>query len=219
VTDPDPDEASRRLAAESLAADDATGWFERLYSDAERGAAVVPWDRGGPQPLLMHWAQGRSVENGSALVVGAGLGSDAEFVASLGWPTVAFDVSATAVRSAQARYPDSPVQYVAANLLDPPQQWHAAFALVVECLTVQSLPEALRESAIANISGFVAPGGTLVVVANARAETEPADGPPWPLTRTQIESFAAHGLQTVRLDLLPNPLNPTALRWLAEFRR
>jgi hypothetical protein len=30
MTPPDPDEHSRRLAAESLVADDATGWFERL---------------------------------------------------------------------------------------------------------------------------------------------------------------------------------------------
>ena len=49
----DPDEHSRRLAAESLADDDPTGWFERLYAQASDGEAVVPWDRGVPNRLLV----------------------------------------------------------------------------------------------------------------------------------------------------------------------
>ena len=53
MTPVDPDEHSQRLAAESLAADDPIGWFERLYGQARDGEAVVPWDRGVPNPLLV----------------------------------------------------------------------------------------------------------------------------------------------------------------------
>lgn len=52
----DADHQADRLAAESLAVQDPTGWFECLYAEAEDGAAVVPWDRGAPHPLLVEWA-------------------------------------------------------------------------------------------------------------------------------------------------------------------
>src|SRR5207248_10448619 len=43
---PMTDADARRFAHESLAVDDPTGWFERLYMAAADGTAVVPWDRG-----------------------------------------------------------------------------------------------------------------------------------------------------------------------------
>lgn len=47
----DPNGQADRLAAESLAVQDPTGSFERLYAVAEDGAAVVPWDRAAPHPM------------------------------------------------------------------------------------------------------------------------------------------------------------------------
>jgi len=120
MTGIDPDELARSLAAESLAAADPTGWFERLYAAAEDGRAVVPWDRGAPRRMLVQWAEARELHGDGrrALVVGCGLGEDAEYVARLGFDTVAFDVAATAVRTARRRFPDSAVRYVTADLLD-----------------------------------------------------------------------------------------------------
>jgi SAM-dependent methyltransferase len=216
-----PEEHTRRLAAESLATGDVTGWFERLYSAADRGEAVVPWDRGGAHPLLMEWADGRRVSAGRALVVGAGLGGDAELVAGLGYATTAFDISATAIRSARERFPLSAVDYSVADLLEPPVSWRSAFDLVVESLTVQSMPRSVRSAATENVSSFVAPGGTLVVISGSDGggDGDPASGPPWPLTRAEVEAFAAHGVTPVRIELLPAPQDVTARRWLAEFRR
>ena len=59
MTETDPDADARRLAAEALAEDKPTGWFERLYAAAEEGEAVVPWDRGAPHPLLAEWTDAR----------------------------------------------------------------------------------------------------------------------------------------------------------------
>src|SRR5690606_6468649 len=76
-----PHENAQRLAHESLAEGDSTGWFERLYAAAEAGETAVPWSRDEPNPLIVDWATKRwsSGENsGSALVVGCGYGSDAE---------------------------------------------------------------------------------------------------------------------------------------------
>ena len=143
-----------------------------------------------------------------ALVVGSALGDDPELVASLGFETTAFDVSSTAVARAKARFPESRVNYRVADLLDAPAEWREAFDLVVEAITVQSLPHELRERAIAAIVSFVAPGGELLVV-SAQAEDHPyGDGPPWPLTRAEVESFARDGLELRSLE-------DTGQRWRA----
>src|SRR3712207_5067599 len=78
---------ANRLAAESLAEGDPTGWFEELYLAADRGETTVPWARGAPHPLLVEWAEQRRLDGRGrrALVVGAGLGDDAAFVAERGF--------------------------------------------------------------------------------------------------------------------------------------
>src|SRR5918996_5944020 len=157
MTEPDPDERSKDLATESLAAGDPTGWFEHLYAAAEEGEAVVPWDRGAPRLLLVQWAEVRGLEGEGrrALVVGCGFGDDAEFVAGVGVDTVAFDIAPSAVRAAQRRFPDSQVRFLVADLLDPPATWSEAFDLVVESHTVQSLPDPPRSQAIARVAQMV----------------------------------------------------------------
>jgi hypothetical protein len=52
------DRDANRLSAESLACGDPVGWFERLYAEAGRGTAIVPWDRGAPNAMLVQWAAG-----------------------------------------------------------------------------------------------------------------------------------------------------------------
>lgn len=218
MTAPDPDAFARSLAAESTG-DDPASWFERLYSAAEQGITQVPWDRGTPHPLLAEWADQSGLRGpGRAIVVGCGLGFDSEYVAGRGFDTTAFDVSPTAVEATRRRYPDSPVDYAVADLLDLPQRWHAAFDLVVESLTVQSLPVAYHDRAIRAVADLVAPGGKLVVIAAAREESEPADGPPWPLTPAEVDSFAAGAVSAERIELHPVAQNPGARRWLATFR-
>ncbi|MGH3455047.1 MAG: class I SAM-dependent methyltransferase [Nocardioidaceae bacterium] len=218
MTAPDPDEQARRFAGESLAAADPTGWFERLYTAAAEGEAVVPWDRGQPQPLLVEWSEATRPDGPGkrALVVGCGLGDDAEHVAGLGFDTVAFDVAEAAVHGARARYPDSVVDYRTADLLHPPAKWTGAFDLVVESLTVQSLPPEAHSAAIANVSGFVAPEGVLLVISFAKGE--PFEGPPWPLDRAEIDAFAGAELAASRVEQIPHPDDSQVHRWRAEFR-
>jgi cyclopropane fatty-acyl-phospholipid synthase-like methyltransferase len=210
------------LAAESLARDDPTGWFERLYAEAADGRAVVPWDRGGPNPRLVAWSEERALAGGGrrALVVGAGLGDDAEYVAGRGFATVAFDVSPTAVATARRRFPRSGVEYVEADLLDPPAPWRGAFDLVVESITVQALPIELHPAAIERVAAMVAPGGTLLVLSGARdAHEAVGDGPPWPLTADEIDAFATGGLRAVRVEDLRDRADPGVRAWRAEYRR
>ena len=220
MTEADAHEQIYRLSTESLAAGDPTGWYERLYAVLDEHGTAVPWDRAAPHPLLVDWAQARALDGVGrrALVVGCGLGADAEYVAGLGFDTVAFDVSPTAVRAVRRRFPHSSVRYRTADLLDPPSGWRRAFDLVVEIHTIQSLPDPVHRPAIGQLAGLV--GGTLFVVAKAREERDgQLKGPPWPLTRTEIESFATGGLQPVRVEAFPATDRPGVGRWRAEFRR
>jgi SAM-dependent methyltransferase len=206
----------KRAAAESFAAGDATGWFERLYAAAETGEAVVPWDHGEPGPHLVSWARARGVDGRGkrALVVGCGLGDDAEYLAGLGFSTLAFDISATAIAAARARHPQTGVVYETADLFDPPAPWRHGFDFVLEHATVQALPERVRPAAISAIAGFVAPGGTLLAILRARADGEPErELPPFTLRRDEMRSFAGGGLTLVRLGLADER------HWLGEFAR
>jgi SAM-dependent methyltransferase len=216
MTAQDPDEDVRRLSGEALREGDATGWFERLYAEAADGQAVVPWDRRAPHPLLVEWIEQRPALSGSrTLVVGSGLGDDAAYLAAQGYRVIGFDISRSAIEAARLRFPTSPVDFRVADLLNPPAEWREHFDLVLETYTTQSLPVRLRPTVVLHVGRFVAPGGTLLVLAVAREADEPVDGPPWPLTRADIESFAVEGLQTVSVEEIRDP--PETHRWRAVF--
>lgn len=208
---------ANRLSAAALDAGDPTGWFEPLYAEAAQGRAVIPWDRGGPHPLLVEWAEAQTspASGRRALVVGSGPGSDAAYLAELGWTVTGFDIAPSAVAAAGDRFAGAGVDFQVADVLDPPSNWTGAYDLVLESYTVQSLPVALRPTVISRVRRFVGPGGTLLVLAAAE-DTHVAAGPPWPLTRDEVESFAEDGLLAVQIEDLGTA---DARRWRAEFRR
>ncbi|GIF02579.1 methyltransferase type 12 [Actinoplanes siamensis] len=207
----------RRLAVESLAGGDATGWFERLYAQARAGRAVVPWDVAAASVNLREFPLAGGAGR-RALVVGCGPGRDAEHLATLGYAVTAFDISATAIAVARERHPDSPVDYRVADLLDPPRDWDRAFDLVLESNNVQALPARIRTRAIRAAGGFVAAGGRLLVLAAAATDT-PGEGPPWPLTRAEIDAFASGDLRQVSVEELHAPGSRLLVRWRAVFER
>jgi SAM-dependent methyltransferase len=217
MTAEDPDQDVRRLSGEALRNGDATGWFERLYAEAADGQAIVPWDRRAPHPLLVEWIEQRTTSPGRTLVVGSGLGDDAAYLAAQGYRVIAFDISRSAIEAARRRFPTSPVDFRVADLLNPPAEWREHFDLVVETYTTQSLPVRLRPTVVLHVGRFVAPGGTLLVLAVARDPGEPIEGPPWPLSRVDIESFAVEGLEMVSVEEVRDP--PDTHRWRAVFTR
>jgi SAM-dependent methyltransferase len=210
---------ARRFAAASLERDDPNSWFEQLYAAAHRGEAAIPWAEFAPNPHLVSWAAARNLRGAGrrALVVGCGLGDDAEFLAGLGFEVTAFDVAPTAVAGATSRFPGSPVTYVVADVLAPPEDWQARYDLVFEAYTVQVHQGERRTRVVRHTAATVAAAGTLLVIAHARP-IDDGPGPPWPLTRADIQSFAAGDLRLVHVDEVFDD-NPPGHRWWAEYRR
>lgn len=178
------------LAEESQAGGDATGWLERLYSEAAQDPSKVPWADGKPNPNLVEWLDRRSSHGGRALVVGCGLGDDAEELARRGYEVTAFDVAPSAVDWARAAHPETTCSYVVADLLQPPGEWAQAFDLVVEVYTVQVLRGEPRREALLALPGLVAPGGTLLLIARGRDDDDPEGDLPWPLTKRELSPVA-----------------------------
>jgi SAM-dependent methyltransferase len=164
----------------------------------------------------VEWAEARDLagRGREALVVGCGYGADAELLALLGFRTTGFDFAPTAIAAARRRYPASQVDYVVADVLDLPDAWQGRFDLVVESLTVQSMPPDQHTVAAQNIAALVAPHGTLLVLATTRDEGSEVTGPPWPLSRAELDAFAVRDLVLRHVERIEG-----GAWWRAELSR
>lgn len=192
---------------------DAVGWFEAVYAEAKGDSSRIKWADMSPNPHLLSWLETNPIrgEGKRALVVGCGLGDDAEALAQRGFDVTAFDISPTAIRWCKERFPDSKVTYVNANLLNPPDEWEQAFDFVFEAYTLQALLPSVRPLATANIGRFVAQNGMLLLICRGREEHEDAGAaPPFrlaksdlePLELTEIQSDTADDAGTIRFRIV-----------------
>ncbi|MBN1685678.1 MAG: class I SAM-dependent methyltransferase [Spirochaetales bacterium] len=211
---------AREMARKYIDAGDPLGWFEALYSLAGGDTSIIPWADLAPNPNVVEWLdrQGPAAP-GSALKVGCGLGDDAEELARRGFQTTAFDISATAIERCKVRFPGSEVAYLVADLFSAPKTWGGRFDLVLESYTLQVLPPGLRAAAVESIAGFVAPGGTLLVVARGREPEDPEGKMPWPLIREELEPFEGRGLKRISFEDYMDHEDPPARRFRATYRK
>ncbi len=187
--------------SEKVSVADTYDWFDPLYAQADGDATQVPWALSGPAPALADWLTRNRGQGRSAVVVGCGLGDDAEALAAAGFEVTAFDVAKSAIAWAKQRFPHSPVTYAAADLFDLPADWQGKFDLVFEFRTLQALPIAVRTEAIEQVASLAKPGGTVLVITYTReSEEAPDDGPPWPLSEPELAHFETMGLSAIARD-------------------
>lgn len=209
---------ARARAAKAVADGRPLEWFEDLYAAASAGGAVVPWADQRPNPHLVSWPLLGRRPAATALVVGCGIGDDAEWLAGRGLQVTAFDIAPSAIAACRRRFPHTSVKYVTANLLALPPDWVAArFDLVVEAYTIQVLPPQRAERAAAFEALASVTGGSLLVIARGRKEGDDPGSMPWPLAARELRQFEAAGLTTVCVEEYPDEEEPDVLRIRATF--
>ena len=219
------DELASTLGVRAVRDGQPTRWYDEVWSAGERGDVGVPWDRDAAHELLAawlpEWMAARGPGGGRAVVVGCGLGADAELLAARGFQTTAFDISPAAVRLARERHPDTAVDYLVADLLDLPADLVGTHDLVVEIYTIQALHPTVRSRAVEAVRRLLGPGGTLFVVQIVREDDEPVtDEPPWLLDRAEMEGFASAQLEIRSLHRVPYAADPDVRdRWRMVLRR
>lgn len=208
-------EKIRRMAALAQAEGWPVDWFDQVYEEAGGDPASIPWADLAPNPNLQSWLAAQSEFEGRgrrALVVGCGLGDDAEALAALGFEVTAFDISRTAIDWCHRRSPESSVSYQVADVLAPPEDWRGAFDFIFEAYTLQVLPEALAHQALRRLTSLLAPGGQLLLIARGRDDDAPRGQLPWPLSRAELAPILAQRCDTLTWEDYLDPLEASEVR-------
>jgi 2-polyprenyl-3-methyl-5-hydroxy-6-metoxy-1,4-benzoquinol methylase len=169
--------------------------FESIYARARNDLTALPWTRLVPSVQLLEWLGGVRLDGRRVLVVGCGVGDDAEELARLGAEVTAFDFAPTAIALCHKRFPSTSVRYQVADLFRLPVAWEQAFDLVVEIHTVQSVPPQRQAAAMSAIAGTVALSGRLFVRCSVRDDDEPLDDRPWFLRLSDLNAYVNAGLR------------------------
>ncbi|MBW3662075.1 MAG: class I SAM-dependent methyltransferase [Actinobacteria bacterium] len=177
-------------------------WFERLYAEAAGDPGRIPWASLTPHPYLSNWLRTADGEDRRAVVVGCGLGDDAEALASAGFDVTAFDLSPTAIAWARTRFPVSAVDYQVADLFQLGADWAHAFDVVWEARTIQSLPPDRHADAATAIGRIVGDFGIVLVDLLVAVGAHGWQGPPWPVAPEALRGFTDAGVaETDRTEL------------------
>ena len=180
---------------------EASAWFNDLYSEHKENHDKIPWAKLEVNPLLKSYLDERKEHQGKALVIGCGLGDDAEALELSGYEVLAIDVSQKALELAQERFSDSKIVFEKQDIFDMPKKYHEHFDFVFEAFTIQSLPIEFRAKMIKAVADTVAVKGKLLVVAHKKKLT--LSGPPWPLKKEEVDLFKNY-LTELKFELHPN---------------
>jgi len=194
-------------------------WFEELYAGAGGDSEEIPWAKMEANPRMVEWIAERSEITGRALVVGCGLGDDAEWLSAAGFDVTAFDISQSSIDWCRERFPQSSVNYCVGDLLDPEDEWLGAYDLVVEIHILQAIPDSIRDAAASNLPKLINKGGYLLCIGRLLTERIPGEpSPPWPLTRVWLEG-RFQTLKHLSFLSFANEDTPTIDRYVAAWIR
>lgn len=209
------------LAKEFYAKDDPTGWFDTLYREADGDPAQIPWADLEPNPHFVSWLAKHALDgaNKKAVVVGCGLGDDAEKLAEYGFDVTAFDVSPNGIEWAKKLHPDTKVNYLTADLFNLADELKGTFDFVLEIYTVQALPINVREQAVKAIAELVAPNGELLFIGRGADEGESPENPPFPLRKSELAKFEEAELKQIEFEDFFDAQEPPTRRFRVFYKR
>ena len=203
--------------AKSAVNDEPIEWFDQLYGMANRDPAIIPWARMAPNQIMMNWVE-ENCSIGNALVIGCGLGDDAVGLENIGFNVTAFDISEHCVDWCKERFPNSKVEWLVADILDPKQEWYGNFDLIVEIHILQAIPDGgIREKAAEQMPKLLADNGKMLCIGRLDDGRQTIQPPPWPLKQTWLnDSFAM--LESLEFTPFRNDDSLDVLRYYAAWQ-
>lgn len=210
------------LSAKYIQQDDPTGWFEELYSQAGEDSGQIPWAKLTVNPHLASWIAENKIEGKGkkALVVGCGLGDDAEALSDMGFEVTGFDISPSAIAWCQKRFPDTSVNYVVSDALVPEAGWQGSFDFILESYTLQAVPQSLRQRIMTTIAFYLAPGGTLSIICRGRdIEEDAGTSPPWALTQAELSFLEQLKLKRISFEDYFDRRTPPVRRFRIQYSK
>ena len=193
-------------------------FWDRLYAGGQDG-----WDLGEPAPALVDWLDaGGQFEPAPARVAvpGAGRGHDARLLARRGYRVTAFDFAEAAVAEARRLAAAEAVELAVEprDVFTLPHDHAGAFAGVWEYTCFCAIDPVRRDEYASVLHAILRPGGLLLACFFPLRDG--TDGPPFPVSREEIERVLA-GRFTV-LEAGPPPRSVErrhGLEWLVRARR
>ena len=212
---------ARQLAAKFILQNDPTGWFEELYSQAKGDSQEIPWADLTVNRNLAQWLDANQIQGNdkTALVVGSGLGDDAEALSKIGFEVTGFDIASSAIAWSQKRFPTSKVKYVVADALKFEKTWENKFDFILESYTLQSVPDHIRQQIMKNITKYLRPLGTLLVICRGREITEEINDLPYPLNKDELALFEQLGLKNITFEDYIDKKNPPTRRFRIQYTK
>ncbi len=201
--------------------DRPTDWFDSIYTDAEGDHEAVFWADLEPSPYLLKWLKNNPLQcaGRKAIIIGCGVGDDAEALSEAGYEVTAFDISPEAIRLCRNRYPASKVDYLVADLFDYPSPWSENFDLVYECNTIQVLPGKYRIQARDAMISLLATQGHILVSCRSRLTGEQEDDIPLPLDRKEIDGFVQRSLKEESFEAYDDTQDPPVPHFFAVYKK
>jgi SAM-dependent methyltransferase len=180
----------------------------------------MPWNKGQPSPALLEALERVSVR-GRVLVPGPGLGYDVRALAAPGAEVVGLDISATAVKEAEALPRVAAERYLHGDLFDLPSELVGAFDWVFEHTCYCAIDPGRRGDYVAACARALRPGGEFLGVFYLDpGQSLATDGPPFETTLAGLdEAFS------LRFELIQEwcPMrtfpNRAGREWVRHYRR
>ena len=168
--------------------------------------------------IMMNWVE-ENCSLGNALVIGCGLGDDAVGLENIGFNVTAFDISEHCVDWCKERFPNSKVQWLVGDILDPKQEWYGNFDLIVEIHILQAIPDGgIREKAAEQMPKLLADNGKMLCIGRLDDGRQTIQPPPWPLQEDWLKrSFDMLTLTT--FTEFVNQDSPNVSRYYAAWRK
>ncbi len=155
-------------------------------------AGTTDWDMGGAHSALPVILPQLKIPKSRVLVLGAGLGHDAAYLAKLGHLVTAVDFSEEAVNRAKEKYGGTEnLNFVRADAFNLPEKWTGEFDMVFEHTCFCAISPEKRNQLIKVWRQVLQPGGHLLGVffVSEKRQGPPIGGSEWELRQRFKTNF------------------------------